>query len=61
MTRATCPYCQNPYCPAIGQNRYLCPNCRRVYTRHPTSFESGVKATSTLFRIRMAKILEADE
>lgn len=31
MTRATCPYCQNPHCPAVGDNEYLCASCGKVF------------------------------
>ena len=31
MTRATCPYCQNPHCPAIGDNEYLCASCGQTF------------------------------
>ena len=58
MTYATCPYCHNRYCPAIGRDRHLCSSCGRIYTHFPSKLHSQVKATSTLFRIRLAKILE---
>ena len=58
MTRATCPYCHNRHCPNIGGSQYLCARCGRVYTYYPPSFESKVKATSTVFLMRLARILE---
>ena len=58
MTRATCPYCHNRHCPSIGGSQYLCARCGRVYTFYPTRFESQVKATSTVFLMRLARIME---
>jgi len=58
--RRICPECHNRYCPAIGNHRYLCPVCGKVWTSHPTSFESGVAATATAFRLHLARIVGAE-
>jgi hypothetical protein len=59
MTHTTCPHCHHRWCPAIGDNQYLCPMCQRVYTFYPSSFEAGVKATSAAFLLWLAKFTEA--
>ncbi len=58
MTYCTCPHCHYTYCPAVGPHRYLCPECRRVYTMFPSSFESRVRATGAAFKMQMARILK---
>lgn len=61
--RPTCPKCGHTYCLPIyhdckhGTHRYWCIKCGYRWREWPP-FESGVKATSTAFRMALAAIMK---